>query len=99
MNGKNNSLLAQNARRILELAFESDHGIEVRVEVAGDIPQPVLRAKQVLYRFKKENVDWDCLRIFQSPINDQVLWITKQEITNLMSDVPPEDVTDFQFGS
>jgi hypothetical protein len=80
VNGKNNSLLAQNARRILDLALESDHGIEVLVEVTGDLTSPGLRAKQVLYRFKKENDSYASLRIFQHPNNDLLLWVTKQDV-------------------
>lgn len=80
MNGKPQSLLAQNARNILTTALSSEHGIEVEVAAMGDIPTPTLRAKQVLYRFKKENSLFDCLRIFQSPMDDKLLWITKQDL-------------------
>lgn len=77
MNGKRDSLLAQNSRAILRAALASDHGTEVEVGVVGDIPTPILRAKAVLYRFKKEDSAFDCLKIFQSPDNNY-LWITKQ---------------------
>lgn len=80
MDGKPQSLLAQNARLVLNAALASDYGIEVEVVPIGDIPSPTLRAKQVLYRFKRENTDFACLRIFQAPDDDSALWITKQSI-------------------
>lgn len=82
MNGKPYSLLANNARLILAAALASDHGIEVSVMALGDIPTPNLRAKQVLYRFKKEDTAFDCLRIFQHPTDETLLWITKQGLNS-----------------
>jgi len=83
MNGRPQSLLAQIARRILDLALESEHGIEVRIEAVGDIPSPTLRAKQILYRFKKERESWNALRVFQSPHDEDCLWVTKQPLANV----------------
>jgi hypothetical protein len=80
MNGKNDSPLAQNARAILNAALACEHGLEVEVTAVGDVPTPTLRAKQVLYRFKKENTMYDRLRIFQSPTNENLLWITNQDV-------------------
>ena len=91
MNGKPESFLAQNARRILNLALASDHGIEVLVEAHGDIPTPTLRAKQVLYRFKKDSSEYASLRIFQHPTNPSMLWVTKQDV---YTDGAPSDAED-----
>ena len=52
-------------------------GITVIVrDPTNSIITPVLRAKQDLYRFKKDSADWTHLKIFLSPDDpDNRLWI------------------------
>lgn len=76
MPSDNNSLLAQNARQILTRAAMSDIGLEVKVEVVGDLPSPALRAKQILYRFKKENRDWQHIQVRLHPTEpENKIWV------------------------
>ena len=63
---------------MLYQALESENGIRVTVESPGLMVAPSLRAKQVLYRFKSENREFDCLQIRLSPDDpDRELWIIK----------------------
>jgi len=77
MDSRPESLLAQNARQILALALDSDFGIRVKLEMFGDLPNIALRAKQVLYRFKKENNDYDILGIAFDPDEPDYIWVVK----------------------
>jgi len=73
----NFSLLAENARRILTAAALSRYGIQIHC-TAPDLNMiaPSSRAKQVLYRFKRENHDFDNLKIDFHPTDpDNRLWI------------------------
>ncbi len=69
------SLLAQNARRILNEALSAPIGIQVLIEAPG-MTSPALRAKQVLYRFKKEDRVFAHLQIRLHPTDpDNRLWV------------------------
>lgn len=73
------TLLAQTAQAILLEALASEYGIVIKVESPQPMTSITLRAKQVLYRFKKENRDFDILKIRLSPDDpDGRLWITKE---------------------
>jgi hypothetical protein len=67
-------------------ALNSPDGIRVSIESPGLMIAPTLRAKQVLYRFKRENREFDCLQIRLSPDNpDKELWIIKSS-----DSIPPD---------
>lgn len=64
------SLLARNARQILATALNSPLGIEITVsDPAKTTMTPTFTAKQILYRFKKENRDFDVLSIRFHPLD------------------------------
>jgi hypothetical protein len=72
------SLTADNARAILIAALNSEHGIVVSVECPLPMVAKTLRAKQILYRFAKEDSDFRTLKIRLSPTDpDNQIWITK----------------------
>jgi len=72
------TLQADNARRILRRAFDSNTGIIVDVEPTGEMMAPTWRAKQILYRFKQEDADFKRLQIeFDPDTPDTALWILK----------------------
>ena len=76
------SLLRDQCAAILRSAVESRLGIQVRVlESGGGVVTPSLRAKQILYRFRKElgDAEFQTLAIRLCPHDpDHVLWITRQ---------------------
>jgi len=72
------TLLELGARQILNAAIQAEVGITVRIDVPQDstMTTPSLRAKQVLYRFSKEDADFKDLQIRLSPDDpDKELWI------------------------
>lgn len=72
------TLLADISRRILAEAARSEHGIVVRIETAAPITAKTLRAKQVLYRFKKDDPQLDNISIRLAPNDpDNFLWLVK----------------------
>lgn len=72
------TLLRDSVLNILNEAISRETGIVVRVESPGGMTTPVLRAKQVLYRFKSENTDFKNLQIRISPDDpDHELWLIK----------------------
>lgn len=74
------TLLRDSVIHILREAVSRETGIVVRVESPGGMSTPVLRAKQVLYRFKSENTDFKDLQIRVSPDDpDRELWLIKTE--------------------
>lgn len=73
------TLIADNARQILLEALSSDFGIVIEIEPLEAIIAPALRAKQVLYRFKQEDIDFSNIQIRLSPDDpDRELWLVKQ---------------------
>lgn len=73
------TLLFQTANAILREALASDYGIVILCESPQPMTSISLRAKQVLYRFKRENRDYDGLKIRLSPDDpENRLWITKE---------------------
>lgn len=77
------TLLADAARRILAEAACVSIGIVVHVETIGDVLTPVLRAKQVLYRFKSEDSDFANIHIRISPDDpDTHLWLIRTDAKN-----------------
>ena len=103
------TLLATICYDVLRAATSSPHGITVIVrDPTNSIITPVLRAKQDLYRFKKDSTDWTHLKIFLSPDDpDNRLWIVNdpQDILHspstlaLVSETKPEkpDVIKVEF--
>lgn len=78
------SILRQQAENILRQALESRVGVQVKIneETVGTVT-PSLRAKQILYRFRKEIGDVELLKlqIRLCPGDpDRKLWIIKGEI-------------------
>jgi ClpP class serine protease len=74
------TLLRDSVIHILREAISRETGMVIRVESPGGMVTPVLRAKQVLYRFKSENTDFKNLQIRISPDNpDHELWLIKTE--------------------
>lgn len=65
--------------QILNEALASDFGIKVETLPANEfVIAPALRAKQILYRYKKDNPDFDIIQIRLSPVNpDRELWLLK----------------------
>ena len=75
------TLLRQGARQILLAALAAEVGIVVEIESPTPIIAPVMRAKQVLYRFKSEDADFASLQIRVSPDDpDRELWIINQRV-------------------
>lgn len=73
------TLLADNARRILHRALQAQVGIRVHVAPTGEMMAPTWRAKQTLYRFKQEDVDFKNLQIeFDGRDPDNYLVIVKR---------------------
>lgn len=76
-----NTLLAQNARQILLQALATEFGLLIRVQCADAMVTPALRARQVLYRFKKEDSDFDELHFRLDPDDpDNCLWIIRGRV-------------------
>lgn len=72
------TLLAQTARAILSAALASPFGTVVHIQPTSDLASPALRAKQVLYRFKKENADFAQIQIKFAPDSPNTrLWLVK----------------------
>jgi len=70
------------ALTILDACIASQHGIIVKIEKreSDDVNTPALRAKQILYRFRKENGNPEYLniQIRLSPDDpDTELWLLK----------------------
>lgn len=76
------TLLQSLVDQILREAISSEFGITVDITVLSeDVVTPSLRAKQILYRFKKENPDFDAIQIKLSPTNpDLELWLIKTSV-------------------
>ena len=77
------TLLELASLAILNACVASDHGIIIKIETRGetDVNTPALRAKQTLYRFRKEsgNPEYKNIQIRLSPDNpDTELWLLKQ---------------------
>lgn len=74
------TLLANNARIILREALDSPCGIQIDIEASQEMIAPAARAKQVLYRFSQEDVEFANLQIVFGPDDpDRTLWIIKKE--------------------
>jgi hypothetical protein len=72
------TLLSQTARAILDSAYNSPHGIIVEIQPIGPTVAPAMKAKQILYRFKKENADYSAIQIKFSPDDpDRELWLIR----------------------
>lgn len=73
-----NTLHAQNARQILLQALSAEYGVRVHVQSTDAMITPALRARQILYRFKKEDSDFDELSIRLDPDDpNNRLWIIR----------------------
>ena len=84
------TLQADIARNILAEALRSEIGICILIEPTDPTIGATLRAKQILYRYKQENADYQILQIRLDPTNpDHRLWIIKGEISD------PDPVPDF----
>lgn len=70
------TLLASVANNILLQTLMTEVGIEVKVISPVPLTNPALRAKQVLYRFKKENPDFANIQIKFAPESpSDTLWL------------------------
>lgn len=93
------TLLRDSVLNILNEAISRETGIVVRVESPGGMVTPVLRAKQVLYRFKSENTDFKNLQIRISPDDpDHELWLIKTQPGEVLKpdfdEISPDDRPD-----
>lgn len=79
------SLIDQTILSLLDSAVESEVGITVDVSVlpGRDVIAPVLRVKQIFYRFRKEcRPAYDGIQIRLSPTSpDTELWLIKRSPT------------------
>lgn len=73
------TLLAQNARRVLLAATMVEVGIRVKV-LARDLIDPAGRGRQVLYRFKNEDPALSQLQIRHDPDDPKnYLWLIRTD--------------------
>ncbi len=74
------TLYQQVATRILQSAVESSVGIQVIIEATPGTMTPTYRAKQILLRFKRENIAFQLLQIKLCPHDpDHRLWLIKTD--------------------
>lgn len=86
------TLLAQNATRILLAATTAEIGLRVRV-IARDLIDPAGRGRQVLYRFKNENPKLSAIQIRHDPDDPKnYLWLIRTD-TGLIAQ-PTDDAED-----
>lgn len=84
------TLLAQNARRILAQVINLEVGGRVKV-MARDMIAPANRGRQVLYRFKNEDPKFSNLQIRLDPDEpNNYLWLIRTD-TGLIAPAKSED--------
>jgi hypothetical protein len=76
------SILATQAESCLRQALEAQYGIQVLIlQDNGGVVTPALRAKQILYRFRREigDIELNKITIRSCPSDpDHRLWLIKQ---------------------